>query len=115
MTLKPVETYFAVPVVDMERATNFYVSVFEADATYTSPDWSSLWIAGVRVALSREPDRAGSPIGLHFNVDELQAACGVVADAGGRVLAESFQPQEGVTIARVADTEGNELVLGLAT
>jgi predicted enzyme related to lactoylglutathione lyase len=109
------EAFFAVPVVEMERTTNFSVTAFDADVAYASTDWSSPWIAGVRVALSREPDRTGTGIGLHSNVDDLATACRAVANAGDRVVEGPFEPQEGVTIARVADTETNEFVVGLAT
>jgi predicted enzyme related to lactoylglutathione lyase len=110
-----VGTYFFVYVADMDRATAFYRNAFGADVKFASPNWTSLSIAGVAIGLHHAgPDDPG-PIGLGFDVDDIGGACQTVEAAGGRVVkAPEARPEEGITIATLADTEGNEFSVTLA-
>ena len=110
-----VGTYFVVYVTDMDRATAFYQNAFGADVKFASPHWTSLTIAGVQMGLHyADPEDVG-PIGLGFDIDDMDAACQAVESAGGRVVkAPEARPEEGITIATVADTEGNEFSVTLA-
>jgi predicted enzyme related to lactoylglutathione lyase len=104
------ETFFAVEVTDMPRVIAFYTAAFEATVLFRTDRWTSLRIAGVRVGLSlAEP--AQRKIGLHFAVGDLTAACRAIGAAGGRVLEPLLEPTPGVTLAYVADTEGNAFTL----
>jgi predicted enzyme related to lactoylglutathione lyase len=105
------ETFFAIEVRDMDRATRFYASAFGAEVVFASAGWSSLRIAGVRVGLALALDHAGCRTGLHFAVDGLAAARAEVERAGGRVVAASIEVAPGVVVAEVADSEGNTLTL----
>jgi predicted enzyme related to lactoylglutathione lyase len=110
-----VSTYFMVMVADMERATAFYRDAFGADVKFASPYWTSLQIAGVAIGLHHGGDESRREIGLGFDVDDLDAACALVSGAGGGIVkAPEHKPTEGITIATVADTEGNEFSLTLA-
>ena len=62
------ETFFSVGVGDMQRATAFYVQALGANVMFSSPGWSSLRIAGVRMALHLDPAHGGGRMGLHFAV-----------------------------------------------
>jgi predicted enzyme related to lactoylglutathione lyase len=65
----------------------------------------------VRVGLATNAAHAGGPVGLHFAVDDLAAACDAIASGGGRVVAASIEVAPGVVVAEVADSEGNIFVL----
>ena len=91
----------------MDHATTFYVAALGATATYTSPRWSSLHIAGVRLGLFLNPERTHGGVGLHFVVSDLAAARADVQRSGGRVVGSPTEVAAGVVIADVADTEGN--------
>ena len=109
-------TYFIVYVSDMDRATAFYRDVFGADVKFASPHWTSLVIAGVSVGLHPGAEGATRISGLGFDVDDIEAACAIVAESGGRVVKppEHKADEGGITLATVADPEGNEFTLSLA-
>ena len=105
------ETFFGVGVVDMRRATAFYVDALGATVAFASPNWSSLRIAGVRLGLNLDPEHAPSRIGLHFVVSDLAAARDDVERAGGRIVAATIEVAPGVVVADVTDTEANTFTL----
>src|SRR5262245_12800226 len=105
------ETFFSVGGADMRRATAFYVDALGAVVAYASPAWSSLRVAGVRIGLALVAGHPGGRVGLHFAVDDLDAARASVARAGGRVITASMQVAPGVVVADVADSEGNTFTL----
>jgi predicted enzyme related to lactoylglutathione lyase len=105
------ETFFSVEVSNMERATAFYARALGAAVSFSSPGWSSLHIAGVRVGLALNPQHAASKIGLHFAVNDLAAARAEMERAGGRIVAPSIEVAPGVVVADVMDTEGNTFTL----
>jgi predicted enzyme related to lactoylglutathione lyase len=110
-----VSTYFMVMVSDMERATAFYRDAFGAEVKFASPYWTSLQIAGVAIGLHHGGGAQSREIGLGFDVDDLDAACASVERTGGRIVKPpEHKPTEGITIATIADTEGNEFSLTLA-
>jgi predicted enzyme related to lactoylglutathione lyase len=111
--VKVSETFFGVEVADMQRAAAFYVEALGATVAFTSPAWSSLRIAGVRLGLALRADHAAAKIGLHFVVDDLAAARAAVAGAGGRASGPAVEVAPGVFIADVTDTEGNTFTLNL--
>jgi predicted enzyme related to lactoylglutathione lyase len=104
------ETFFAVAVVDMERATAFYVAAFDATVAFASPTWSSLQIAGVRVGLVLDTEHAPTRIGLHFAVSDLAIARAAIERSGGETGAAA-EVAPGVVVADATDTEGNTFTL----
>jgi predicted enzyme related to lactoylglutathione lyase len=110
--MHPTETFFALPVADMSRATAFYAAAFSAEVRFASPGWSSLFVAGVRIGVfPTGDDRREASGALHFAVDDLAAALADVVRAGGRVVAGAAEVAPGVTVAIAADTEGNVFTL----
>lgn len=105
------ETFFSVDVGDMERATAFYVGALGASVAYATARWTSLRLAGVRVALFLHPERKAGRIGLHFAVDDLAAACAAIGRCGGRVVTPPSEVAPGVVTADVEDGEGNVFAL----
>jgi len=103
----PTEAFFVVDVRDLQRAARFYAAALGASLDFESPGWSSVRIAGVRVALYLHPEHRAGNFGLHFVVGDLPAACVEVDRAGGRTLLASLEVAPGVVIASVTDTEGN--------
>lgn len=77
------ETFFAVTVRDMARATAFYRAAVGATVVFASAEWTSLVVAGVRVALSLDVAASGGPTGLHFVVADVARAQAEIAQAGG--------------------------------
>jgi len=107
---KTIGTYFVVFVADMDRATKFYADVFGADVKFASPHWTSLVIAGAQVGLHPGATGERRETGLGFDMDDVDAACAAVQAAGGSIdKAPESRANEGITIATVTDTEGNEL------
>ncbi len=91
----------------MSRATAFYCEVMGAVPTFTSPRWSSLQIAGVRVGLFSNPEHEGGRVALHFAVSDLGAACAAVQRAGGKIVGPPAEVAPAVVVAEATDTEGN--------
>ncbi len=105
------EMFFSVEVKDMQRATDFYVRALDAAVEFSSPAWSSLRLAGVRLGLALNERHTGNRVGLHFAVGDLAAAFSEVESAGGRGIAASIEVAPGLFIAEVSDTEGNIFTL----
>jgi predicted enzyme related to lactoylglutathione lyase len=101
------ETFFVFSVADMNRAVAFYSESLRAATRWTSPRWSSLEVAGVRIGLFADPTHGGGRMGLHFSVTDLDAACASVVRAGGKIVAAASQVAPNVFVAEIADTEGN--------
>src|SRR5262245_51078846 len=113
--MRVVETKCIVSVSEMERATRFYTDVFGADVEFASPWWSSIVIAGVSIGLHGGATGDRRESGLGFVVDDLDGACAAVERAGGTVVSPPTErPGEGVTLASITDTEGNEVSLSQA-
>jgi predicted enzyme related to lactoylglutathione lyase len=104
------ETFFSIEVADMERAVAFYVAALGASVVFSSPRWTSLHIAGVRVALAHSPAHAPGRVGLHFAVTHLAKACGEIQRAGGRT-ASAVEVAPGVVVVDATDPEGNVFAL----
>ena len=109
------ETFFSVGVQDMGRAVLFYSSALGASTRWSSPRWSSLEVADVRIGLFSSSERVGSRVGLHFAVSNLAAACASVVSKGGREVVSASEVAPGVLVAEVADTEGNVFSLQQAS
>ena len=109
--MKVTETFFAVAVGEMERATRFYTDALGAKVSFATPGWSSLHIAGVRIGLFPDPNHRPTRTGLHFAVTDLAEACAAVERAGGSVSMPATEVAPGVVIAEVTDTEDNTFTL----
>ncbi len=106
------ETFFSLHVVEMDRAVAFYTHAFGATVELTSPGWTSLRIAGVRVGLALVPSHEPARTGLHFVVTDLAMTSGAVVHAGGSV-GEVAEVAPEVFVAAATDTEGNTFALAL--
>jgi predicted enzyme related to lactoylglutathione lyase len=111
MPTQAVETFFSIPVRDMERATKFYVTAFGATVATALPFWTSLHIAGVRLGLALTGEHVEGRTGLHFAVVDLADARSWVERAGGRVMRALIEVAPGVVVCDVTDTEGNGFTL----
>ena len=108
--MQAIETFFSLEVSNMERATTFYVQVFDATDAYASERWSSLIVAGVRLGLALSEEHDGEQVGLHFVVDDLERARDEVMRAGGAAVGPR-QVRPGLIHVEATDTEGNTFVL----
>jgi predicted enzyme related to lactoylglutathione lyase len=106
-----VETFFSVPVLDMDRATSFYTSALGARVAYASPRWTSIYIAGVRIGLFLHPESPGGATGLHFVVPDFAAACAAIEQAGGQAAEHEIEVAPGVVTLAAIDTEENGFTL----
>ena len=95
----------------MARATAFYGAAVGAVVKFASAEWTSLDVAGVRVALSLNVAAAPVRTGLHFVVDDVGAAQADIVRAGGAAAGAAVAVAPGVVIAEVADSEGNGFTL----
>lgn len=107
MEFSVAETFLRLGVADMNRATTFYIRSLGAVPIWTSPRWSSLKVAGVRIGLFADPQHRGNRVGLHFSVTNLGAACAAVEREGGSIVASASEVAPEVLVAEVSDTEGN--------
>lgn len=101
------ETFFVLLVSDMQRAAGFYRAALGGEVTYTSNEWTSIRIDGVRLGLSRAPRHVPCDTQLHFSVDDLTQACREIVARGGDVMAPPRELAPGIWLARVRDPEGN--------
>ena len=107
MEFRVIETFLSLSVADMNRAAAFYAKSLGAVTKWSSPRWSSLEIAGVRIGLFANAEHGGDRVGLHFTVTDLDKACDSIEGAGGKIVAPAVHVAPGVLVAEVSDTEGN--------
>ena len=101
-------------VHDMQRAIDFYRSVFEVESLSESPGWSTLDFGPIELALhilypqSSEPEAPLPHAGLNVEVDNIEAMQVVIEGKGG-VLVELREAEGGVPVrvATFRDSEGN--------
>ena len=97
---------------DMPRAWAFYTDVLGLQQRFTSPGWSELAWGDAIIALHGGGDASIKETGLSLQVDDLDAACRHIADHGGSIIDPPMsRPGEPIRLARIADTEGNRLML----
>ena len=110
-TITVTETFFSVEVLDMRRATAFYVKALGARVTFASPGWSSLMIAGVRIGLALKARHEGAATALHFAVYDLERTGAQIEQAGGSVSPSPVELTPGVVLVRCRDSEANTFTL----
>ena len=106
------EPMFIHYVYDMDRAVEFYRTVFSREPATESLGWMTFEIASIQLALHiLHGDIEESPIphaGLNFIVDSVDDACARIERAGGKVLMirepDDFVP---VRVVSCVDTERN--------
>ena len=110
--LKPTRLYCMLSANDMTRAVRFWTETFGLTVKLESPDWSELLFGDAIVALHGGGDGSTTRSGLGFDVDDLRAACDAVVAAGGTLnWGPKDQPEEGISLADLTDTEGNQFML----
>jgi predicted enzyme related to lactoylglutathione lyase len=105
------ETFFSISASDPARAIRFYVDVLGATVSFSTPVWTSLYIARVRIGVFTDPAHKGARTGLHFAVADLAQTCAAIERAGGKRSSPAIEVAPRVRIAEMIDTEGNVFVL----
>lgn len=112
MTVQPTRLYCMLTAQEMPRAVKFWTDTFGLTVKLETPEWSELLYGEAIVALHGGGDGAPARSGLGFDVDDLQGACDAVVAAGGTLnWGPKEQPDEGIALADVTDTEGNQFML----
>ena len=97
---------------DMDRAIQFYAKVFGLTASVQSEWWSELNFGDTIVALHGGGDGSPNRTDLSLQVDNIVAACRLIREAGGRIVAEPDKRDgEPIVLATFADTENNQVML----
>ena len=100
-------------VSDMGRAVSFYHDAMGLTLRSQSPSWSELAFGDATLALHISHKRGIGATGLSFEVDDIEAACMAAERGGGRVV---NAPQDcdipGLTLADIADPDGNRIQFG---
>lgn len=104
------EVFFSVEVDDMQRAVAFYEAL-GARVSFSTPAWTSVYLAGVRLGLFCNPRHAEGRIGLHLVVRGLDAAFAEIERAGGGLVTAAREVAPGVVVAEVHDGERNTFTL----
>lgn len=108
--------WFEIYVQDMERATKFYRSVFQAKLEPLKNPGMEMWAfpmnmesAGASGALVKMPGfpSGGNSTLVYFSCVDCATEAGRVVKAGGRIQKEKFAIGEYGFIALAVDTEGN--------
>ena len=107
------QVMYILVVEDMDRMADFYENVMGFRQRDRSPRWSEVTFGDFTLALHIGRKGDAKQTGLSFTVNDLDEACKVVEQGGGRVLKT---PADGdipnLRLALVADPEGNPLELG---
>jgi lactoylglutathione lyase len=97
---------------DLSGAITFYRQVFGAEVTHQSEVMAELLIAGSILGIHSGGQGQRTWTGLNFQVDDLLAACGALAAAGGEILRPPLDtPEEPAHLAMCVDPDGNEIMI----
>lgn len=97
---------------EMDRAIQFYQKVFGLTVSEHSEWWSELTFGDTIVALHGGGDGTPNRTDLSFQVDNIVAACRLIRENGGRIVAEPEKRDgEPIVLATFADTENNQVML----
>ena len=97
---------------DMDRAIQFYQKVFGLTVSEQGEWWSELNFGDTIVALHGGGDGTPNRTDLSFQVDNIVAACRIIRENGGRIVAEPEKREgEPIVLATFADTENNQVML----
>lgn len=108
--------WFEIYVQDMERARNFYKSVFQTELERLNSPGMEMWAfpmnmesTGASGALVKMPGfpSGGNSTLVYFSCVDCAAETGRVTKAGGRIQKEKFSIGQYGFIALALDTEGN--------
>ena len=104
---------------DLDRAVRFYVDHLDGTVGYRFPTddpaiFVSLRVAGSTLAFSADPD---APVGrqravLWVYAEQCDAAVDRLLAAGATLVEPAVDQPWGERVARIADPDGNEIVIG---
>ena len=113
-------SWFAIPVVDLERARTFYSTLFDitmpdlvtpGGTCAVFPQMETGVSGSLNPFMGYKPSIDGG-VTIWLNAGEdLQVALDRVEDAGGKILQQKEQIDEFGYIAMIVDTEGNRIGL----
>ncbi|MFT5471467.1 MAG: lactoylglutathione lyase [Verrucomicrobiales bacterium] len=97
---------------DMDRAIQFYRTVFGAEVVRQNDAIAELQIGGATIGIHGGGEGKRTWTGMSFQVADVVAGGAEVAEAGGQLLREPKpENDEPPHLAMCADTEGNEFML----
>ena len=97
---------------NMERAIQFYQTVFGLSPTLHGEWWSEITFGDTIVALHGGGDGSRNSTDLSFQVDNIVAALRLIRENGGRIISEPERREgEPIVLATFADTEHNIVML----
>lgn len=97
---------------NMDRAVDFYKSVFGMECALHTPHWSELTLGSSIIGVHGGGDGSRNSTDLSFEVDNIVAASRIIREHGGLILSEpDKRPEEPIVLATFQDPEGNVLML----
>ena len=94
------------------RAIQYWTQTFGLEVKTESEWWAELGWGSSTVALHAGGDGGRNPTDLSFQVDNIVAACRIIQEQGGRIVAApEKRPEEPIVMAVFQDTEGNEVMV----
>lgn len=95
---------------DMDRAVKFYRDALGFSVQFQSPGWTQMTFDNSTVALHGGWTGGRNKTGLGFQVSNIEEACQEAKQAGAEITkAPVDRPGEGIKLAELVDTEGNEI------
>ncbi|MCS1410570.1 MAG: hypothetical protein M2R45_03765 [Verrucomicrobia subdivision 3 bacterium] len=97
---------------DLNRAINFYATVFDAEIERQSEVMAELSVAGTLIGIHGGGEGKRTWTGMSFQIKDLFEGCRVLKDSGGIVIRPPEDtPEEPAHRAMCVDSEGNEIML----
>lgn len=102
-------TLIVVPVSDMEQAIATYKAVLGIDPYYESPYYTGFRTEAGEIGL--DPNAKTNGALPYWQVDDLDSAIAALTAVGATVVREPSDVGGGMTVAVLADTDGNHIGL----
>lgn len=116
------EMFPIITTPDLDRALWFYRDLLGATVSYTfagpdgAPAYVGLDLGSTHLGVGRDPeterDDGGQRISLWVYADDCDAAVADLREAGVTILEEPADQPWGERVARVADPDGNLVIIG---
>jgi predicted enzyme related to lactoylglutathione lyase len=100
------------PVKDLDKTRALFAALLGTDPHVDSPYYVGFSVSGTEIGLVPNGHDQGmtGPVPF-FDVDDIAATLGALQAAGGQVVQEPTDVGAGLLVAKISDTDGNEIGL----
>lgn len=110
--MKVLKVKYAIWAQDMDRALQFYQSLFGGEIILQTEVWSEIQICGATIGIHGDGEGKRTWTGMSFQLDDLREGIERLKACGGDLTREPVDTEEDpLHLAMCVDPEGNEFMM----